>query len=170
MQFKECWKLWKFLLKKNIKITFLVVFAYKLICVDDQFTKPIVVFRDENVAYKSIEATFKEFEYCKKVIKKHFNKNLIMSEKEEGQFQSSTIWWIFEKLIDDDYEKVRDHCHVTGKLRGAAHWSCNITKKVPVIFHNLIAYDSHLNFNEFNKFDVKIEVIPTRLEKYKTFF
>ena len=49
-----------------------------------------------------------------------------MSEKEEQRFQSSSTCWICEKLIDDDNEKVRDHCHVTGKFRGAAHWSCNI--------------------------------------------
>ena len=95
-----------------------------------------------------------------------------MSEKEEENFQSSNMCWICEKLIED--EKVRDHCHVTGKFRGAAHWSCNInlqlTKKVPVIFHNLRGYDSHLIFDELNKFDVKIEVIPNRLEKYMTFF
>ena len=48
-----------------------------------------------------------------------------MSEKEE-EFQLSNICWICEKLIDDDDEKVRDHCHVTGKFRGAVHWSCNI--------------------------------------------
>ena len=62
----------------------------------------------------------------KKIMKKHFNKNLIMSEKEEEQFQLSNICWICEKLIDDDDEKVRDHCQVAGKFRGAAHWSCNI--------------------------------------------
>ena len=44
----------------------------------------------------------KEIEYCKKVMKKHFNKNLTVSEKEVEQFQSSKICWIFEKLIDDD--------------------------------------------------------------------
>ena len=58
-------------------------FAYKLVCVDDEFTKPIVVFRGENAAYEFIEAILKEYEYCKKVVKKQFNKNLIMSEKEE---------------------------------------------------------------------------------------
>ena len=75
-------------------------------------------------------------------MKKHFNKNLIMSEEEEHLFQQSNSCWICKKLIDNDDEKVRDHCHVTGKFRGAAHWDCNIsfqlTKKLPVIFHNLI--------------------------------
>ena len=56
-------------------------------------------------------------------MKKHFNKNLIMTEEEE-QFQSCNMCWICEKLIDDG--KIRDHCHINGKFRGAAHWSCNI--------------------------------------------
>ena len=58
-------------------------------------------------------------------MKKHFNKNLIMSEEGEQQFQSSNTWWICEKLIDGDIEKVSDNCHMTGKFRGAAHWNCN---------------------------------------------
>ena len=107
-------------------------------------------------------------------MKKHFNKNLIMNEEEEYLFQQSNSCSICEKLIDNDDEKVRDHCHVTGKFRGAAHWDCNInfqlTKKVPVIFHNLKGYDSHLIFSELNKFDVKINVIPNGLEKYMAFF
>ena len=45
-----------------------------------------------------------------------------------------------------------------------------MTKKVPVIFHNLRGYDSHLIFSELNKFDVKISVIPNELEKYMAFF
>ena len=45
-----------------------------------------------------------------------------------------------------------------------------MTKKVSVIFHNIRGYDSHLIFCELNKFDVKIDVIPNRLEKYMAFF
>ena len=89
-------------------------------------------------------------------MKKHFNKNFIMSEKEEEQFQLSNVCWICEKLIDHEDEKVRSHCHVTGKFRGAAYWSCNInlqlTKKVPAIFHNLRGYDSHLIFDKLKNF------------------
>ena len=120
----------------------------------------------------TIEFDLKEYKYCKKVMKKHFNKNLIMRE-EENLFQQSNSSWICEKLIDND-EKVRDHCHITGKSRGAAHWSCNInlqlTKKFPVIFHNLKCYDSHLIFCELDKSHAKIRVIPNGLEKYMAFF
>ena len=107
-------------------------------------------------------------------MKKHFNKNLIMNEEEEYLFQQSNSCSICEKLIDNDDEKVRYHCHVTGKFRGAAHRSCNInfqlTKKIPVIFHNLRGYGSHLIFSEFSKFNIKINVIPNGLEKYMAFF
>ena len=85
----------------------------------------MVVFRGENAAYEFIEAILKEFGYCKKVTKKHFNKNLIMSEEEQEQFQSINTCWIYEKLIDDDDEKVRDHCHMTGNMSGI-HWIGNI--------------------------------------------
>ena len=98
-------------------------FAYKLVCVDDKFTKPIVVFRGENAAYEFIKAILKEYQYCKKVMNKHFSKNLIVSEEEE-EFQSRNMCWICEKLIENDDEKVRDYCHITGKFRAPAHWSC----------------------------------------------
>ena len=79
-----------------------------------------------------------------------------------------------KNLIDTDEEKVRDHCHIIGKFRGAAHRDCNInlklTKKVAVIFHNLKGYGSHLSFSELDNFGLKINIIPNVLEKYMTFF
>ena len=56
--------------------------------------------------------------------------------------------------IDNDEEKVRGHCHVTGKFRGAAKFR---------------GYDSCLIFNELDRFDVKIDVTPNGLEKYTAF-
>ena len=47
-------------------------------------------------------------------------------KEEEEQFKSSNTCWICEKLIDNGDEKVRDHCHITRKFRGAAHRDCNI--------------------------------------------
>ena len=58
-------------------------FAYKLVCVDDKFSKPIVVFRGENAAYKFIVGILKKYEYRKKVMKKRFNNKLIMTEVKE---------------------------------------------------------------------------------------
>ena len=100
-------------------------YAYKVVCIDDRFSKPIVVYRGENAAYEFIKAILKEYKYCRKVMNKHLNKRLIMSE-EEHLFQQSNSCWICKKLIDNDEEKVRDHCHVTGKFRSAVHWDYNM--------------------------------------------
>ena len=56
-------------------------FACKVVCVDDKFTKPIVLYRGENSPYEFTKAIPKEYKYCKKVMIKHFNKNLIMIKK-----------------------------------------------------------------------------------------
>ena len=77
------------------------------------------------------------------------------------------------KLITDEDKKIRDHSHITGKYRGAAHSDCNInlkvTKKIFVIFHNLRGYDSQLVMQEINKFDAEVSVIPNGLEKCMAF-
>ena len=149
-------------------------YAYKVVCIDDRFSKSTIIYRDKNGAYECIKAALKEYKYCRKIMKKHFNKNLVMTEEEEHLFQQSNNCWICKKLMDNDDENVRDHCHSTSKFRGAAQWDFNInfqlTKKVLVIFHNLKGYDTHLIFSELNKSDVKINVIPNGLEKYMAFF
>ena len=115
----------------------------------------------------------REYEYCRDVVKNYFNKNLKKSVEEEEPFQLANKCWICGKLFDLADEKVRDHCHITGKFRGAAHFSCNanfkISKKVPVIFHNLKGYDGYLIMKELSNFDVSIDVIPCGLEQYMAF-
>ena len=115
-------------------------FAYKVICVDNKFSKKIVLYRGKDVVNKFIKSIRNEYNYCRKVMTKHFNKNLIMSIKAEERFEQSNICWICSKLIDLSDKKVRDHCHISGKYRGAPQWSCNINLKVPAIFHNFKGY------------------------------
>ena len=136
-------------------------------------TKDVVVYRGKGCVGKFIEAIFCEYEYCKIVVKDYFNKNLVMSVEEEKAFQRANNCWICGKLFDLVDEKLRDYCHVSGKFRGAVHFGCNanfkISKKVPIIFHNLKGYDGHLIMKEFSNFDVIIDVIPNGLEKYMAF-
>ena len=74
-----------------------------------KYSKSIVVYRGVNAAYEFIKSILKEHKYCRKIMIKHFNKNVIMAEKEEYLFQQSNNCWICKKLIDNDDKKVRDH-------------------------------------------------------------
>ena len=60
-------------------------------------------------------------------------------------YDNSTLCHIYEELGKD---RVRDHCHLSGKFRSAAHEVCNLNYKVPkffpVVFHNLSGYEGHL--------------------------
>ena len=72
-----------------------------------------------------------------------------------------------------DKGKVRDHCHYTGKYRGAAHFGCNLRYKIPsyipVVFHNLAGYDGHLFIRELAKYTKDIGVIAKNTEDYTSF-
>ena len=144
-------------------------FGYKMACVDDRFTKDIVIYRGKDCVDKFVDEFLSEYEYCKSIMRNHFNKNLIMSMEEEKVFQKANKCWICGKLFELIDEKVRDHCHISSKFRGAAHFSCvanfKVSKKVPVVFHNLKGHDGHLIMRGLSNFNVIIHVIPCGLEK-----
>ena len=91
-----------------------------------------------------------------------------MATQDEEIHNNSQICSTCNEELNTD--KVRDHCHITGKFRGAAHNQCNLKLKIPkklaIIFHNLKGYDGHIIFKELNNFDVTIDVIPKTIEKY----
>ena len=72
------------------------------------------------------------------------------------------------------YQKVRDHCHYTGKFRGAAHSICNLRYKVPqeipVKIHNGSKYDYHFIIKELaEEFKGEFECLGENTEKYISF-
>ena len=99
---------------------------------------------------------------------------MILTKEDEKQFNIASDCWICGEELGNDV-KVRDHCHYTGRYRGAAHNSCNLKyskpKGVPVFFHNLTGYDSHLFIKKLGSSNKKetIECIPNNEEKYITF-
>ena len=81
---------------------------------------------------------------------------------------------VCDGLLEGD--SVRDHCHITGKYRGAAHSACNLklrldpkTTTIPVVFHNLRGYDSHLLMQAISKVEGRMSCIPNNTEKYISF-
>ena len=104
---------------------------------------------------------------------KNTKKDIIMTEKDEEDFGNNNICQFCEKNIESD--KVRDHCHLTGKYRGPAHSKCiiNVTQKQSIfiifIFHNFSNYDCHMFFKklvEKKKDKVDFEIIPKTNEEY----
>ena len=155
-------------LLKNIKYIFLAVFLIKLRVLIIILASQLFFTQNKNAVYRFIKPILEEYYYHKNVIKRCFDKNLVMSAKDEKRFQSSNKCWICDELFDVGDSKERDHCPITGKYRGSAHWSCNInlklTKKVPVICHSLRGYGSRLIIRKIGKFDAKVNVIPIGLE------
>ena len=91
---------------------------------------------NEDISKKFIDSI--EYEIRNIYRKFKFKKLIQITRKDEIAFQNAEICHICDKKLDND--KVRDHCHLTGKYR-AAHDYCNknyqIPKFFPVIFHNL---------------------------------
>ena len=99
------------------------------------------------------------------------NEKMIITAEEE-QFKQASNCWICRKLLNLD-DRVRDHCHFTGRYRGAAHNRCNLKYSKPnnisVFFHNLTGYDSHLFIKKLGVTAGTIDCIPNNEENYISF-
>ena len=166
-------------------------YAYMVVCrYDDEYTKPVRIYRGEKAVYKFMEAMLDEVKYCKNTMKKFFNKPLKMTKKNEDDFQKAKVCHICDKAYTDDDTRVRDHCHITGNYRGSSHQECNLKLRVDpdkinilVIFHNLRGYDSHFIMQEIGAIvkthtyknkkgeekQMNINAIPNNMEKYMAF-
>ena len=95
-----------------------------------------------------------ENKYCSNVMKKHFKKELLMTN------------------VDVDV-KVIDSCHITGRYTGSANRDCDINvklnHKIPAVVHNLKNYGSHLIIEELRKFNFKTSSLPNGLENCMSF-
>ena len=139
----------------------------------DKRIKPIIYTKtseDEDISKifveKLVEVTkgiYKDF-YCRP-------KPLRLSQKEQNSFKKEVNCHICGYELKKD--KVRDHCHFTGQYRGAAHNSCNLRCKkpllLPVIFHNLQGYDAHLFIKQLASLEGELNCIPSTEEKYISF-
>ena len=100
-----------------------------------------------------------------------------LTKKEEENYNNQKVCYICKKEFDKSdkkHHKVRDHCHYSGKYRGAAHNIYNlrykIPKEIPIIFHNGSTYDYHFIIRELVKeFEDNFECLGENTEKYLTF-
>ena len=104
---------------------------------------------------------------------KNTQKDIIMTQEDEENYKNNNTCRFCEKNIESD--KVRDHCHLTGKYRGPSHNVCNINVKqknsnfIPFAFHNFSNYDCQMFFKrlvDLKKDKVKFKIIPKTNEEY----
>ena len=146
-------------------------FCYYIKCFDDEIYKPkLVSYTGEDAAQKFVEMLEEDI----KIITNIPEKKMIFKIQEQIQYEKETKCWICNGKFDDDKNyKVRDHCHFTGRYRGAAHNKCNLNYRKPnftlVVFHNLSGYDSHLFIKDLGFSQGNIDCIPNNEERYISF-
>ena len=75
-----------------------------------------------------------ESKYCSDVMKKYFNKELVMIKEENQDFKNSTKCWVCDNYYIDNDVKIRDHCHIARKYRRYGHRYCNINLNLTLIW------------------------------------
>ena len=141
------------------------------------FNESVYKSRKESYIQEKEEGPDAMLEFIKRLeedvreIAKLGNKEIEITDKEEKEFNNALECWICGGFLGDD--RVRDHCHYTGRYRGPAHNKCNLNYRkennISVFFHNLAGYDSHLFIKKLGYTEGKIDCIPTNEEKYISF-
>ena len=116
-------------------------------------------------------------EHATKIINYEKKDMIPLTKKEEKNHNNKKVCYICKKEFDTSdkkHHKVRDHCHYSGKYRGAAHNICNlrfkIPKEIPIVFHNGSTYDYHFIIKELVKeLDGNFECLGENTKKYITF-
>ena len=110
-----------------------------------------------------------------KIINYEKKKEIILTNEEKESYENQEVCYICKKeFCTDKNDKVRDHCHYTGKFKGAAHIICNLKYKIPkethVVFHNGSTYDYHFIIRQLAKeFEGNFDCLVENTEKYITF-
>jgi hypothetical protein len=163
--------------------------AYKIVCcLDNTLSKEIVL--EHSSAKTFLESAMKETEDIMAYYESLRSSPIELSKYEVSEYCKtwSCVYCECDLITRKDFEanmeeslrigltkaniKVRDHCHITGKFRGASCNSCNLKartpRNVPIFFHNL-NYDSHLIIKELEDETAKIDCIPNTEENYISF-
>ena len=152
-----------------------ISFSYYILCSIDGVYKPVLrkYTQTKPEDANAMDVFIKWLEEDVKAIANIEGKEMIFTEEDIKHFNNASDCWICGEYLGND--RVRDHCHFTGRYRGPAHNSCNLKYRKPnnisVFFHNLSGYDSHLFIKKLastNK-NENIKCIPNNEEKYISF-
>ena len=146
-------------------------FCYYIKSFDDKVYEPVIRhYTGEDAGQKFVKMLEEDI----KIIANIPGKKMIFGKEEAERFKKETKCWMCKGEFNDDKNyKVRDHCHFTGRYRGAAHNKCNLKYRkpnfTPVVFHNLSGYDSHLFIKNLGFSAGNIDCIPNNEERYISF-
>lgn len=142
-------------------------FAYYICCSHNDKLNKYVTYRGKDCVQKFVKCLIKDVTRLHKILTNKKSMTPLTAEQ-ETQYRNATKCHICKQLLIND--KVRDHDHITSEYRGPAHSHCNLIYRVcpfiPVVFHNLSGYDSHLFIEELAKYEGPIKIIPKTKEKY----
>ena len=155
------------------------VSGFTFCTVSPYFPPNIVTYRAPDAGKVFLEKIEEEKVRILKQWKGSGSKEIYMSSKDNYAFKRETKCYICKKQFEENpakksLTKVRDHDHFTGEFRGVAHSKCNIAlrtvKNIPIFFHNLGGYDSHIIFNNLNKVPIETpSVIAKAMERFVCF-
>ena len=149
-------------------------FCYTIKCMDEKIYEGKTMLytmkeEGEDIGKKFVSSLEEDLKEVYKILNTEIP--IRMTKLEEEKFKTVKNCYACKQKLGND--RVRDHCHLTGKYRGAVHFECNlkmrVPKFVPVLFHNLEGYDSHLFVKSLGFSEGKINCIPKTDEKYISF-
>ena len=152
-------------------------YCIRVVCSESEvYNKPPVLYRVDNKDEDVAEKLITDLEAIMNEIGKLYKnpKDMIFGVKDKVNHDKAIRCYVCKgKFGCKGYKKVRDHCHLTGRYRGAAHSVCNLKIRrpnyIPIVFHNLEGYDSHVFVKSLGITEGSIDCIPKTDEKYISF-
>jgi hypothetical protein len=143
--------------------------CFYFVCTFDNTRNKLFTFVGKDCLKKMMEHLFIVADRCIEGMKE--NRRMVMTSEDSFRHMGATKCFLCNESFNEDDNKlckVRDHNHLTGKYRGAAHCKCNINyfsnRYLPVVFHNLKGYDGHQIIREaYNLYpDKELSVIKQK--------